>query len=195
MLVGIGKTRIIPIENGAHSVLKLLLLIVFATTKPLWGIFIAFVAPVVVLLAVVNRIAFRRLAEPDFAESAAKPEDGLARFAQGEYAALVVDIMLSGSIPLIVLALRGEEAAAFYAMAWAVAYTLMLVNSSIGSALLAEAARTPSRLPLQAAKAARQMAAFVLPGAIALIFVGPYILRYSGLPTPMKPLACYVCLP
>ncbi len=180
VLVGIGKTKVIPIENGAHSVLKLLLLIGFATAGPQWGIFVAFVLPVVALLLVVNRIAFRRLSEPDFMESLAKPEEGLARFAQGEYAAIVVEIMLSGSIPLIVLALQGEEAAAFYAMAWAVAYTLMLVNSSIGSALLAEAARTPSRLPLQAAKAARQMATFVIPGAIALIVVAPYVLRVLG---------------
>lgn len=180
VLVGIGKTKVIPIENGAHSILKLLLLVVFASSKPLWGIFIAFVLPVVALLLVVNRIAFRRLAEPDFMESPAQPEEGLVRFAQGEYAAIVVDMALSGSIPLIVLAFRGEEAAAFYAMAWAVAYTLMLVNSSIGSALLAEAARTPSRLPLQAAKAARQMATFVVPGAIALLVVAPYILRVLG---------------
>ena len=180
VLVAIGKTKVIPIENGAHSILKLLLLMAFAATKPPWGIFVAFVLPVLALLVVVNRIAFRRLSQPDYLRSKATPESGIAQFARGEYLALVVNIALTGSIPLIVLAVRGEEAAAFYAMAWAVAYTLILVNESISSALLAEAARTPARLPLQAAKAARQMATLVIPGSMALFVAAPYILQVLG---------------
>lgn len=179
VLVAVGETRIIPVANGTHAAAKLGLLAILALSKPAWGIFIAFVLPTVFVVAEVNRRAFKRLGR-DTRPTGSAPAVGLARFAAGEHVGLLLNMGLIGILPVLVLAQRGEESAAFYSVAWTIAYNLMLVSSSVSAALLAEASRTPAKLHGQAAKAMRQMAVFVVPGALVMALGAPLVLRIFG---------------
>ena len=200
VLVGLGETRVIPVENGAHAILKVILLLLFGFLRPTLGIFIASVLPVVVIVVVINRYVFRKLAEQNDDVAEASPGPALVRFATGEHLGSLLDIALVGLLPVIVLASAGDDAAAFYAIAWAISYNLHLVNSNISDAFLAEASKSPARLGVQTAKAIRQMSVFVVPGALFLFVAGPLVLRifgasYASEATPLLRLLSLAAIP
>lgn len=180
VLVALERTALIPKANFVHALAKLAVLLVLAISAPKWGIFTAWTVPVIAIIVWVNVVAYRALRAGQTRASAARPEAGLARFAAGEHASAILNMGLGGLLPIYILAELGESPAAFFALAWTIAYNLMLVNSNVSVALLAAAAHDGDRLPQQTIKALKQMALFVVPGAVALIVLAPYGLRIFG---------------
>lgn len=179
VLVGLGSTKLVPISNLVYSTTKLAALVLLALSAPKWGIFIAWVVPLIVVIAWVNMVVLRSLRTYRPTQEV-EPEHGLARFAIGEHAATMLRMVLVGLLPVFVLDELGERASAFYAMAWTIAYSLMLANTNVSTALLAEAAHGRGRLSEQAGKALKQMAIFVLPVALAVVLLAPVGLRVFG---------------
>jgi O-antigen/teichoic acid export membrane protein len=179
VLVAIRKTRVVPVANLGHALVKLGLLLAFVATTPKWGIFTAWVVPLVLIVPWVNRIIFRTLRTFE-GRGHGTPETGMVRFAAAEHGAKILNLGLFDLLPIYVLAELGERASAFYALAWTIAYNLMLINSNISTALLAEASHEVGQLPSQAAKALKQMALFVVPAVILLVVFAPLGLRVFG---------------
>ncbi len=184
MLVAIGRTRVVPIENAVFSIAKLVALVAMISLLPTWGIFAAWVGPVVLIIAAVNIVIFRHFRAVGDGDAAEASEllgtSDLIRFSIGEHAATLLWMGAIGVLPLVVLGRLGDEANAFYAMAWSIAYNLFLVSTNIGTALLAEAAQKPQLLQQQRTTALRQMALLVVPGALGLFIVAPLLLRVFG---------------
>ncbi len=181
VLVAIGKTSLIPTSNLVYAVAKLGFLVVIGVgfSAPRWGIFGAWVLPLLLIVAWVNWVAFRSLARQPV-DAVATPTRGLLRFAAGEYASAIVNMGLFGLLPVVVLAELGERSSAFYSLAFTIAYSLMLVNSNVSTALLAVASHRTDQLLPQTMKAARQMSMLVVPAAIFALLTAPYILRIFG---------------
>ncbi len=78
------------------------------------------------------------------------------------------------------LVLVGAEGGAWYHLAWTVAYTLYLVSSAVGYALLAEGAHEPAALEANARRALGQSLALVVPAATVIVVGAPWILRLFG---------------
>lgn len=187
VLVALRRTPVIPLANLAYALAKLGLLVVLAVSAPKWGIFTAWTVPLVLVVVGVNVIALRSLrslgtpAEPDtITPRAAEPETGIVRFAIGENAATILNTALSSFLPIYVLAELGDTASAFFALAWTIAYNLMLASSNVSTALLAAAAQDPNRLVEQAAKSIKQMSLFVIPAATGVALFAPLGLRIFG---------------
>lgn len=180
VLVALRQTKVIPAANLAHALSKLALLVLLAaSTSPQWSIFTAWAAPVVLIVAVVNVVSFRSMGSFT-SPGHTKPEAGLARFAAGEHGGTILELGLFDLLPIFVLISLGERASAFYALAFTIAYNLMLVNTNVSTALLAAAAHDANQLSLQASKAAKQMALFVLPAAFGIVAFAPLGLRVFG---------------
>ena len=59
-LTGLQRAVVVPVENTAYGVLKLLLLAGAASLLPATGIFVSWVLPLVVVIPVINWLIFRR---------------------------------------------------------------------------------------------------------------------------------------
>ncbi|MGF1597068.1 MAG: lipopolysaccharide biosynthesis protein [Acidimicrobiales bacterium] len=194
VLVGVGRTRVVPVENTVFSVAKLGLLVLAISSFGIGSIFFAWVAPLGVIIVAVNLVIARRLrtvaadSSPGVADRSATPDGShpplgagdLIRFSVGEHASALVWMGAIGVLPLIVLGRLGDEANAFYAMSWAVAYNLMLISANIGTAFIAEAANEPAELPAQRRAAMRQAGLLVVPGAAFLAVFAPQLLLVFG---------------
>lgn len=180
VLIALNRTPLIPLTNLIYAIAKLVLLFLLALGAWRWSIFVAWVAPVVLVLVWVNVIIRKMLHSQKQMTCMFDPEPGVARFAAGEHVTTMLSAGLFGVLPVYVLSEFGERASAFYALAWTIAYNLMLVNSNIGTALLATSARDPERIALHARKAAVQMAVLVVPAAIGLAVIAPVALRVFG---------------
>ena len=179
VLIGLRRSSWLPIENAVFALVKLGLLVALVTPLPEWGIYVAWTAPLALFVLVVNAAAFPRLGRSTAGtERLGVPE--LIRYSAGDYAASALWLATIDGLPLLVLALAGATASAGYHLAWTVAYTLFLVPSAVGSALLAEAAHDGPRLDANARRALGLSLGLVVPGALIIAVVAPLLLSVFG---------------
>jgi hypothetical protein len=141
VLIGLRRSSWLPVENSLFALAKLALLVALASSMPQWGIYVSWAAPLLIVVVVVNVAVFTRLRHGVRDTGERLTLTDLVRFSAGDYAASTVWLITIDGLPLLVLALAGAQANAWYHLSWTVAYTLFLIPSAIGSALLAEAAR------------------------------------------------------
>lgn len=179
VLVGLRRSAWLPVENALFALVKLALLVVLVTPMPEWGIYVAWTAPLALFVLVVNVFIFRWLDRGTGGEERLGVKE-LVRFSAGDYAASTIWLATIDGLPLLVLALAGAAASAGYHLAWTVAYTLFLVPSAVGSALLAEAAHDGPRLDANARRALGLSLGLVVPGALVIAVVSPLLLSVFG---------------
>ena len=139
-LIGLRRSPWVPLENLAFGAAKLVLLALLATVASPWAILGSWVLGASWLIFVVNAL-IRRTTRDD-AEPADMPEPRrLVRFAVGQHAIAVVIAAPDSLAPLVVLAILGDEATAFYYSAWTVSFTLRLLAVNLGSAVTVEGSR------------------------------------------------------
>ena len=183
VLVGIGKAGWVPLENTAFSLLKIAALVALATVSSQWGIFLSWALPTVALVAIVNLAIVRRLLPEHGARPTLVPPTSFGavlRFSLADHVAALLWLATIDGLALIVLGRAGPSDAAFYYLAAQIAYGLYVLSGCIGAALVAEAAREPTRLADLNQRAARQAFGLVLPATAAVIVAAPLLLRIFG---------------
>jgi len=180
VLIGLRKAAWVPTENALYALAKLALLVGLTAPLPRWGVYVSWTAPLLAMVVVVNIPVFRMLRRPRPAPAEVLTIGDLLRFSAGDYAASALWLLTIDALPLLMLALVGAEGGAWYHLAWTVAYTLYLVSSAVGYALLAEGAHEPSALETHARKALGQGLALVVPAAMVIVVGAPWLLRLFG---------------
>jgi len=180
VLIGLRKAAWVPTENALYALAKLALLVGLTAPLPRWGVYVSWTAPLLAMVVVVNIPVFRMLRRPRPAPAEVLTIGDLLRFSAGDYAASALWLLTIDALPLLMLALVGAEGGAWYHLAWTVAYTLYLVSSAVGYALLAEGAHEPAALETHARKALGQGLALVVPAATVIVVGAPWLLRLFG---------------
>lgn len=200
VLVGLRRSRWVPIENALFAVAKLGLLVALTAPMPHWGIYVSWSAPLVAVVLVVNLAVFRLLRRP----APTPPEDltvtDLVRFSAGDYLASALWLATIDGLPLLVLAVVGASGSAWYHLAWTVAYTIYVVPGAVGAALLAETAHVPSELAANTRRSAVQSLALVVPAALVMAVGAPLVLdlfgsRYAAEAAPLLRLLALSAIP
>lgn len=181
MLIGLRKSSWVPVKNLAYSLAKIAVLPLL-TAAATWAVFGATVLPAVAAVAGVALLLWR------FAGTAEETPAGgerisvrqLARFAAADQVAWMVWVATPHVLTLIVLHLRGPEASAYYYMANMIGYSLYLITSNIGSALIAESAHDPRSQAGHARAALVHSVRLVLPLAVVGVIAAPFALRILG---------------
>lgn len=181
VLIGLRRSVWVPVKSLAYSVGKLgvLPLLLFA---PTWAVLGATMLPALAAVAVVG-LLLARLTRPSRVPSGARARISvrqLAGFAAADQVAWLVWVATPHVLTLIVLHLRGPQASAYYYIANMIGYSLYLVTSNIGSALIAESVHDPVRAASQARAAIIYSARLVLPLAAVGVLLGPYALGILG---------------
>ena len=129
--------RVVPVENTAFGVAKIVLLVPLLALLPGLGIYVSWVVPMVVLVPVISLLVFRRRSGVTPERRVAPPSS--ARSLVGlDYVGYLFQVSSTLLLPLIALELLGPGPAAVFAIAWQTSTTLDLLATNVGTALTVE---------------------------------------------------------
>ncbi|MGW3346942.1 glycosyltransferase [Nonomuraea rubra] len=177
-LVAVRGTGALLTKNVAGTVLKvgaLLPLVPLGFT----GLVLAYGGGTLLACLLGGAALWRRLRRPEGAR--ARPGELLRRylpFSAAGYLATALGMLPSTVVPLEVLAVRGPQAAAYFAIAFQVAAFLNFIPSTSAQVLFAEAQRISLRRYLR--KAVAGIYGLLVPAVAVIVAGAPYILRVFG---------------
>ncbi|WP_295652651.1 phosphotransferase [uncultured Dietzia sp.] len=181
VLIGLRKSTWVPAKNLAYSIGKIIVLPAVAALST-WAVLGATVLPAVVAVAVVGLMVHRFTRHEGNGRRSVTPVllRQIVRFAAADQIAWMVWLATPQVLTLIVLHVRGAEASAYYYMANMIGYSLYLITSNIGSALIAESVHNPEQSAAYARRALVHSISLVVPLALVGVVVGPFALRVLG---------------
>lgn len=201
-LTGLHRAVIVPVENTAYGLFKLLLLVAVAGLLHSTGIFVAWVIPLAVTVPAVNWLIFRRYLKGrgDAAETAGLRAREVVRHASIDYVGALLSQAYGNLLPLLVLSILGAAANGDFYIAWTIGSGLQLVAANFATSLLVEGAAAPLRLAELTRGVLVRCAAITVPGAAVLILAaGPilsiYGAAYASRASFLLALLALACLP
>ncbi len=183
-LTALGASVLVPAENLAYGIAKVVLLVALIPLSPHFGIFASWTAGLLVSIVPVNLLIFgpllrRRSAAPDAAVQAPTRNE-IVRFVAPDYAGALLWLAATTLMPVIVVAMAGPTANAYFSLAWMIVVPVEAISASMGVALVANAAGEPQRLPEFARKVLRRTARLTVPAGVILAIAAPYVMQVFG---------------
>lgn len=203
-LTGLRQAVWVPLENLVFALAKVGLLVALASTAPSNGIFLSWTIPVIVVVPLINALIFGRLMPRhvrEFTGEEAPLSFGRsARFAGSDFAGSMIMLAVNNLLSVVVLERLGAAAAAYFNVAFTIAYTLYLFTSNIGTSLIAESAADPSRLNVYTYRALLQVLRLMIPLVLVIELGAPLLLQlfgktYSTESTTLLRLLCLSAVP
>ncbi|WP_434588254.1 lipopolysaccharide biosynthesis protein [Streptomyces sp. A5-4] len=184
VLTGLRSALWVPVGNTVFSAVKLVLLIVIATSVPTAGVFVSWVAAIAVSVIPLGWMVFRRLVPRHVAATAhtTRPPTlrQMGRFLAGDYTGSLFSLAVVYAVPVIVASQVSSEDNAYFYITTTIGGTVNLLAINMGASLTVEGAHDPSTLARNCRAALRRMARIMLPVAAVLFFGAPYILGVFG---------------
>jgi O-antigen/teichoic acid export membrane protein len=184
VLTGLRLAVWVPIENTIFALVKIGLLGVFAVSMPQLGVFASWTFALIVSLLPTNFYIFRRLIPKHMQKKDKKVEQIAAqqviKYVAADYVGALFWLVSTTLMPVLVTALAGATANAYFFLSWTIAYSLYMVSPNMGSSLIVEASTDQGRLSSYSYRVFVQTMGLVLPAAVLLLLGAPYILRIFG---------------
>ncbi len=186
-LTALRRAPWVAVENTVFGVLKLAALPVLLALGTGHGIFLAWTAPLVLIVAVVNLLLFARVvpvhlrAAPDRAANAdAIERPALARFLALDYLAWALSNGFAYLLPLLVVAMLGSRTNASFYIAYTVSASLNMLFLNAATSLTVEGAMAEQQLAELTRRLVRKMLPLLLAGVIVLTLAAPLVLLPFG---------------
>jgi O-antigen/teichoic acid export membrane protein len=180
VLTALRRTPWVPVENALFGLVKLALLLVFATLLVSGGIFASWTIPVLLAVVPVNLLVYRRLI-PARADSPMRfPFKRVARFAAVDYVSSLFVQSYTTALPLVIVATLGAKANANFYVAYVVIAAVDLVSQNLATSLLVESAHDEARLSEYARRVLRRGVSLLLPVVLLIELGAPYFLQIFG---------------
>lgn len=184
VFTGLRSAGWVPVENAVFGVVKVALLIPFATLSPADGILLSTVVPAVIALFPVNWLIFRRLIPAHVAATEGRqrpPTIGqIGRYMGGDYVGSLFSHASINLIPVVVAAHISPADNAYFMMAWVLGAMLDLLATNMAMSLTVEGAFDGARLAETCRAALRRTVLLVVPAALVIIVAAPVGLRVFG---------------
>ncbi len=185
-LVGLRASRWIPVENILYALAKLGLLPLLISSMPDEGIFVAWMAPVVVTIIVVAYYTFTSRIPHNRATTelvdALPTTRRLVGLAGAQYTTVLTTIALSSVASLIVIDRIGATNNAYYFISAQIAVGPLLLADGVGRSFLVEMSREGHRSRHHSRVAIGALIALTIPSVIGGYFLAPWILGIFGHP-------------
>ena len=203
VLTGLRSAVWVPVENGTFGIVKIILLLAFAASMPVFGIDISWMLPVIVSLPLVNLLIFGKLI-PDHARLTGdrRPPTTrqVGRFLAGDYTGALCVLAVSSLVPIVVAISVGPNMTAYFYMAWTIGGVLFLVATNMATSLTVEGAFASETLLVNCLAALRRMMRLLVPLAVATALLAPVALGlfgrgYAAYGTPILELLAIATLP
>ena len=182
--IGLRQATWVPLENLIFAIGKVVLLIVFASLLPQFGVFASWTVPILLLILPTNLLIFVYLV-PNHIQATKEDEESfsgsqVARFVIGDYISSIIWMGTRSLLPLMVIGMVGTSANAYYYLSWVIAYSLYLVSSYMGKSLIAEVSKDQSKLSSYSYRILVQNARIVVPVALVVVLAAPLLLKLFG---------------
>lgn len=183
-LIGLRKTFWIPVENTSFSIIKIALLPVLVAIAPNQGVFLSYVAPVVLCIAGISAYLFGKVL-PGHLEWAAgrvslPPRRSVSSILMGEYCASLAYISLGSAPTLLVAGEIGTKSVAFFQTPWMVGTSIDIAMYYVATSIISEAAARAGDAPNVVRRGVRFGLLLLVPAAIVLALCGHYFLEILG---------------
>jgi glycosyltransferase involved in cell wall biosynthesis/O-antigen/teichoic acid export membrane protein len=181
-LTGLRQARWVPVESLLASLLRIGLVIAFASFSPRGGIFLAWSVPILLLLAPVNVLILRRIV-PRHSRSvrgASWDRGTVLRLAAGNYFGSLLLMASSSLLPIIVAGERGTQTTAYFYIPWTISIGLQLVAMNMTTSVTVEAAYDESKLRDYSRSATLHTVRLIAPAVAVLAVAAPEVLRAFG---------------
>ena len=183
LLIGLGKSTWVPIENVIFGVAKLALLIAFARTGPL-GIFRSWTIAAALVVIPFTALIFLRFVPRHMRlpVSTAEPltTKRLREYAAGDYIGSMFDLATLSLLPLLVMRWAGPVENAFFYQSWTIAYMLILVANNSSRALIVEAEKDQAQIHAYGRIFFRHTLKLLTPAVVAIMLLAPLVLSVFG---------------
>jgi len=179
VLTGLQTARWIPLENSLYALTKLVLLIALAALLPTAGPFVAWNAPLLPAILVINWLIFRRLIPADRSVGALDRRQ-VFRMAAGNYGGNVFALVGNMYLPILVANQAGAAEAAYFFIPWMICISLQLVALNVTTSLTVEAALDMPKLRRLCRQALTHSMRLVAPLAALTALVAPLALLIFG---------------
>jgi O-antigen/teichoic acid export membrane protein len=179
VLTGLQTARWIPLENSLYAAAKLVLLIALAALLPTAGPFVAWNAPLLPAILVVNWLIFRRLIPADRSVGSLD-RSKVIRMAAGNYGGNLFALVGNMYLPILVANQAGAADAAYFFIPWMICLSLQLVALNVTTSLTVEAALDMPRLRRLSRQALAHSMRLVAPLAALTALVAPLALLVFG---------------
>lgn len=184
VLVGLRQAKWVPLENIVYALVKLALIVIFATAMPENGIFISWTVPVLVLTLPVNALIFFRLIPAHVRaaplRTAVISTREMVRYVAGDYLSSLVWTATIALPPLLILERLGASASARFYLAWNITYALYLISVNMGMSLVTEGSRDEDNLERYGYETLKQILRLLVPLVAGIIAAAPFILQLYG---------------
>ena len=186
-LTAMRRAPWVPVENGLFSVLRLATLPLLLTLGAAHGVFLASVLPIVLLLVPVNLFLFRT-AIPEHLRKHRPAGSALRRlgrrrlvgFMAQDYAATVLAQASTTALPLIIVALLGGSANAYFYIPYTMVVAFNMLFFSVSMSLVVEGALAEHRIRALASTMVRRFGLLAVTGTIVMVAAAPLILLPLG---------------
>jgi O-antigen/teichoic acid export membrane protein len=184
ILTGFRQAKWVAVKNTTHSIIKLILLFVFARMAFEYGIVLSWFSPVIFFVIIIYILVFWVLIpRTSFGEGAqVRPitRQEVVRSISGDYVGSLLVETCIRMMPLLVLQQLGSQSTAYYYQAWTVASPIYMVASSMIHSFEVESSANIGELPKISRRILRQMLLLIVPGVFVVFFGAYYIMMLFG---------------
>jgi O-antigen/teichoic acid export membrane protein len=184
LLTGLGRATIVPIENTAYAVTKLIVLIALAGWAGEKAIVVSWTLPAAVVVIVVTALIFGRLV-PAYRRANKDRRlhvstQRLTRFLALDYVAYVLATCTATLLPPIVLTIAGASQSGYFYIPWVILTSLMLIPVYLSTSLTVQSAGSLVILQQHFWAVVRHVYRLLIPVVIGVIVFAPWILTVFG---------------
>jgi O-antigen/teichoic acid export membrane protein len=185
VLTGLKQARWVLIENTIYNVAKILILIAGVRLLANAGIVGSWFIPTPLVVALCTWLIFgvytrRSRIAPAPAGATPLTVREIALSSGGDHVGSLVAEAASRALPLVVVAIAGAVANAYFYQAWLVAATWGLFAGSMTDSFIAEAAGDRANIGKYSRDILRQMSMLIIPAATIIALAAPLVLRLFG---------------
>ena len=181
-MIGARAAQWVMVENSLFSVVRVAMVIPLAVIGAS-GIFAAAIVPALIALIPVNILLFRRLLPRHIGATGGRAEPlnrrALSRFIWSNYLGSLF-VVSSFLLPILVTGVAGPQDNAYFYAAWTIAVGLQLIAVSMMVSLLVEGSLSRTRLAEHSRRALKQTLRLVIPAAVMVASVAPWLLGIFG---------------
>ncbi|RZU16982.1 lipopolysaccharide biosynthesis protein [Streptomyces sp. BK239] len=179
VLTGLRRSGWVPVGNAVFSVGKLILLVVFAGTVPVLGIFVSWAVAIVFSTLPLGWLIFRRLipgqAAADRDLEPPRPRE-MGRFLAGDSLGALFSLAMINLLPVMVAVRFSAAENGYFYVAYTVGGTMEFMAINMASSLTAHASHDPGQLADGVRGALRRMIVLLVPVVLVLVLFAPRIL-------------------
>lgn len=179
VLTGLRAAHWIPLENSLFAAAKLVLLVILAGLLPTSGPFVAWNAPLVLAIAAISYLIYRRLI-PAAASFGELERRTVFRMAASNYAGNLFTLAGTLYLPVLVANLTSASDAAFFYVPWLFGMSLLLIAINVTTSLTVEAAIDLPALQRLTRQTLIHIMRLLLPLVVFTLLAAPLILHVFG---------------